>query len=1197
MSSSNDVTLNPSPDNSYIVSDKYNFWTFNFAEDDGTDGIIDWGTQYSANYVGLWSEYSGYVFNYLLSSTSGYITTIQFGDGNNTFQDVQSDTPDTDVGNYINTISMGGGSNTISLIHTGVHSIQMGNGGAGTETITTGDSRVGIISIYGDYDTNITINHGVDNLTSWGSGNNTVTVNGVAGEKGYGVNYIGLGDGDNTINITDARWVSAIDLGSGNNTVTISGVSGLGYLSSGSSSFVDNTDTINLNGTRGAGRLELGNKNYIVNVEGPVSNIETWGDGTSQITSSTGFIGSINAFQSGGNIISIGSGGAGTINASGDSIITTAGSTVDTLNPDGVTDNWQSTGFVRSISTGGGNDTISVGDGGSDSVSAGGGTNSITTNGGWVKAVVGGSGTDTITTGDGYLNPYSNSWNAVGSIMAGGGNNTVQTGKGWVGSIIAYGGNDTATIGSGGATTLDLGDGANTVTTGSGFVKTITTGGGADTVTLGSGGAQYVGTGGGSDLIIVNPESSGSGTTIDAGYGSNSRDTLDLSNFTSALTVTLTSGVATANEQAWQNIAAPNADPNQAGQGWYMFFGFENLIGSAQADRLTGASAGSNANNIITGGGGNDTIDGSGGFDIAKYTGAYSNGTNYTISTSSISTGGYTVQDKRGNTPDGTDTLLRIEGIRFTDTTLMTAANLGANLDYLQSLIGFGSIGNITLVKANGTAVVADTAAVVNVSISQLLNDLQTLTSITNTGYKLTVSDSASPLSTVDLKVGSATTPNTLSASATGSILVGGSGNDTLAGAAGNDVLIANGGSDRLTGGASNDTFVLNASGTVVITDLGLGADAIKIYSGATANITMAGNWTATSVTSNNGTATLIASNFNVNLAAATGSNGWTVTNAGYGTGVTFVGSAAANTLTGGNGNDTLTGGNSSDTLTGGSGNDTLTGGAGNDTLTGGNGIDTFVVDAGTDTITDLGNGVDIVKISANATANITMGAAWTATSATSNNGTGNISANNFNVNLAAATGTNGWNVTNAGNATGVTLVGSAAANALTGGNGNDTLSGGAGNDTLTGGSGNDLLTGGAGKDTLTGGTGNDTFVYTTAADSLVANFDSITDFNASGMGTDLFKIGKTITSGNFKTKSIAGTSSGLSADLTSALSGQALAFSQNCAALVTLIGTASDAGTYVVISNHTTTGFSASADTVIKVQTGASVTNTSFVV
>ena len=63
--------------------------------------------------------------------------------------------------------------------------------------------------------------------------------------------------------------------------------------------------------------------------------------------------------------------------------------------------------------------------------------------------------------------------------------------------------------------------------------------------------------------------------------------------------------------------------------------------------------------------------------------------------------------------------------------------------------------------------------------------------------------------------------------------------------------------------------------------------------------------------------------------------------------------------------------------------------------------------------------------------------------------------------------------------------------------NSNDILNGGADNDNLYGGYGNDLLTGGLGKDALTGGLGTDRFNYRNLADSLLNNFDVITDFNA----------------------------------------------------------------------------------------------------
>ena len=296
-------------------------------------------------------------------------------------------------------------------------------------------------------------------------------------------------------------------------------------------------------------------------------------------------------------------------------------------------------------------------------------------------------------------------------------------------------------------------------------------------------------------------------------------------------------------------------------------------------------------------------------------------------------------------------------------------------------------------------------------------------------------------------------------------------------------------------------------------------------------------------------------------------------------------GSTGNDIIVGGTSNDFLNGGTGNDLLSGGAGNDTLTGGAGRDTLTGGTGVDTFVVDAGSDTITDLGNGgADIVQVYAGATVNTVAYSDWQTTAATYNNGSATIYSNGHSINLSAATGSNGWTVTNDGNSTGVSLTGSAGANVLTGGSGNDLLNGGAGNDTLTG---------GAGADTLTGSTGNDTFVYTNPSYSLVTSFDTITDFSAIGMGTDLFKIGHTVSSGNFQTAATTG-SGNLSTDLMTAVANN---FASNCAALVTISG-GSDAGSYAVVSNHSNgTAFLASTDAVIKVQSRATITNASFIV
>ncbi|MFN5892527.1 MAG: bluetail domain-containing putative surface protein, partial [Dolichospermum sp.] len=67
----------------------------------------------------------------------------------------------------------------------------------------------------------------------------------------------------------------------------------------------------------------------------------------------------------------------------------------------------------------------------------------------------------------------------------------------------------------------------------------------------------------------------------------------------------------------------------------------------------------------------------------------------------------------------------------------------------------------------------------------------------------------------------------------------------------------------------------------------------------------------------------------------------------------------------------------------------------------------------------------------------------------------------------------------------------------ITGTQYDDVFEGRSGNDTFNGGAGNDILIGGLEKDALTGGLGTDRFDYRNLADSLLNNFDVITDFNA----------------------------------------------------------------------------------------------------
>jgi serralysin len=291
------------------------------------------------------------------------------------------------------------------------------------------------------------------------------------------------------------------------------------------------------------------------------------------------------------------------------------------------------------------------------------------------------------------------------------------------------------------------------------------------------------------------------------------------------------------------------------------------------------------------------------------------------------------------------------------------------------------------------------------------------------------------------------------------------SGHVALTGSGYADTLIAANG-DTLTGGGGIDNFVVGSADTVAITDLGNGgADILNVSSGGVANATVTAAWTASSSTSNSGTVNITTNGLAVNLSAAGGPDGYTVTDASTSGHVTLIGSGYADTLIAANG----------------------------DTLTGGGGIDNFVVgSADTVAITDLGNGgADILNVSSGGVANATVAVAWTASSSTSNSGTVNITTNGLAVNLSAAGGPHGYSVTN-GSGTGTTLTGSAY---------NDTLTGGSGNDTLNGGGGNDTIIGGKGADILTGGTGSDTFVFVAGDSGQSTGFDTITDYTKGAVG------------------------------------------------------------------------------------------------
>jgi Ca2+-binding RTX toxin-like protein len=154
----------------------------------------------------------------------------------------------------------------------------------------------------------------------------------------------------------------------------------------------------------------------------------------------------------------------------------------------------------------------------------------------------------------------------------------------------------------------------------------------------------------------------------------------------------------------------------------------------------------------------------------------------------------------------------------------------------------------------------------------------------------------------------------------------------------------------------------------------------------------------------------------------------------------------------------------------------------------------------------------------------------------------------------------------------------------LNGGNGRDTLTGLAGNDTLSGDNGNDILNGGAGVDQLTGGLGGDIFtggseadtlVFTAGSESLLDNFDQITDLV---IGTDVIDGFNVVTAANItKVGAVSAlTQAGIATKLTNST------FGANGAAIFTL-GTPANTRTFLAL-NNLNAGFSSSSDAIIEI-------------
>ncbi len=472
--------------------------------------------------------------------------------------------------------------------------------------------------------------------------------------------------------------------------------------------------------------------------------------------------------------------------------------------------------------------------------------------------------------------------------------------------------------------------------------------------------------------------------------------------------------------------------------------------------------------------------DGAGDVDVAIFSGARDE---YDIGLDAL--GRLTVSHTGGAQTDGTDTISRIELLRFTDqdVDITNVAATGApDIDDTTPEEGqllTASLGDIA--DANGGINLATVAYQWQLDNGGGFADIAGATEATftpgqaeangalrvvvtfrdNLGHEeQRVSAATAPV--VDLLIGTEG-PDSILGTGAADAIAGLGGDDTLNGAAGDDTINGGTGADSMTGGTGNDTFVVDSAGDALAETAGV-AGGIDTVLTTLAAFNLAGRFENLVYTGAGAFAGV--GNAAANLLV------------GGGLGDTLTGGGNADTLDGGAGHDSLNGGTGGDLLLGGAGDDTLLGGTGADTMEGGEGNDTYTVDsAGGVVVEAADSGTDTIRTNLTAFTLAENFEDLVKLGATSFTGTGNEAAN-------AIIGSGGGD-TLSGLASNDTLDGMGGADLLDGGEGDDSLSGGGGANTLDGGAGHDMLLGGSGGEVMNGGTENDTINAMGGADLL----------------------------------------------------------------------------------------------------------------
>jgi Ca2+-binding RTX toxin-like protein len=171
-------------------------------------------------------------------------------------------------------------------------------------------------------------------------------------------------------------------------------------------------------------------------------------------------------------------------------------------------------------------------------------------------------------------------------------------------------------------------------------------------------------------------------------------NTLDLSGFSQAATVNLNPGTFSSCDGMVNNLG--------------IAFGtaIDTLIGGSGADSVTA----NNDGDRLSGRGGNDTLLGGTGSDTAVFS-----GTRADYQATDFGSGHIQVADLRGGAPDGTDQLLGIEFVAFSDETIPVAALFGSTAPSL------GGAGNTTPYTEQAAPVAIDAAITVTDAASASL--------------------------------------------------------------------------------------------------------------------------------------------------------------------------------------------------------------------------------------------------------------------------------------------------------------------------------------------------------------------------------------------------------------------------------------------------------------------------------------------